>query len=60
MRLAIDEAALGDYSLDAVITREGNVLARGRNLGKQERDPTAHARRWWRSAAFSPSIDLRR
>jgi tRNA(adenine34) deaminase len=25
-----------------VITRDGKVLAKGRNLGKQERDPTAH------------------
>jgi guanine deaminase len=43
MRLAIAEAARGDYPFGAVITRDGEVLARGRNLGLQERDPTAHA-----------------
>jgi tRNA(adenine34) deaminase len=42
MRLALEEAALGDYPFGAVIVREGDVLARGRNLGKQEQDPTAH------------------
>src|SRR6266508_4989340 len=42
MRLAIEEAALGDYPFGAVIVRDGEVLARGRNLGKQEKDPTAH------------------
>jgi tRNA(adenine34) deaminase len=42
MRLALEEAALGDYPFGAVIVRDGEVLARGRNLGKQERDPTAH------------------
>jgi len=42
MRLALEEAALGDYPFGAVIVRDGAVLARGRNLGKQEQDPTAH------------------
>lgn len=42
MRIALEEAALGDYPFGAVIVRDGDVLARGRNLGKQERDPTAH------------------
>jgi len=42
MRLALDEAARGDYPFGAVIVRDGEVLARGRNLGKQEQDPTAH------------------
>lgn len=42
MRMAIEEAALGDYPFGAVIVSGGEVLARGRNLGKQERDPTAH------------------
>jgi tRNA(Arg) A34 adenosine deaminase TadA len=42
MRIALEEAALGDYPFGAVIVRDGEVLARGRNLGKQERDPTAH------------------
>jgi tRNA(adenine34) deaminase len=42
MRLALEEAALGDYPFGAVIVRDGEVLAKGRNLGKQQRDPTAH------------------
>jgi tRNA(adenine34) deaminase len=42
MRLALEEAALGDYPFGAVIVHDGEVLARGRNLGKQEQDPTAH------------------
>jgi tRNA(adenine34) deaminase len=42
MREALAEAARGDYPFGAVITRDGNVLARGRNLGKQRHDPTAH------------------
>jgi tRNA(Arg) A34 adenosine deaminase TadA len=42
MRLALEEAALGDYPFGAVIVHDGAVLARGRNLGKQEQDPTAH------------------
>jgi tRNA(Arg) A34 adenosine deaminase TadA len=42
MRLALEEAALGDYPFGAVIVRDGEVLARGRNLGKRLRDPTAH------------------
>ena len=42
MRLALEEAALGDFPFGAVIVRDGVVLARGRNLGLKERDPTAH------------------
>jgi tRNA(adenine34) deaminase len=42
MRLAIAEGARGDYPFGAVIAREGNVLMKGRNLGKQQNDPTAH------------------
>ena len=42
MRMAIEEAALGDYPFGTVIVRDGEVLARGRNRGKQEKDPTAH------------------
>jgi tRNA(Arg) A34 adenosine deaminase TadA len=42
MRIALEEAARGDYPFGAVIVRNSEVLARGRNLGKQERDPTAH------------------
>jgi tRNA(adenine34) deaminase len=42
MRLALDEARLGDYPFGAVIVHDGQVLARGRNLGKTNDDPTAH------------------
>ena len=42
MRMALEEAALGDYPFGTVIVRDGEVLARGRNLGKQRQDPTAH------------------
>lgn len=42
MRLALAEAARGDYPFGAVIVRAGEVLARGRNLGKTNNDPTAH------------------
>ena len=43
MRLAIDEARLGDLPFGAVTVRDGEVIARGRNLGKTDGDPTAHA-----------------
>jgi tRNA(adenine34) deaminase len=42
MRLALDEARQGDYPFGAVIARDGQVIARGRNLGKANDDPTAH------------------
>jgi len=42
MRMALEEAALGDFPFGTVIVRDGAVLARGRNLGTQRRDPTAH------------------
>ena len=42
MRIALDEAQHGDYPFGAVIVRDGEVLARGRNLGKTNGDPTAH------------------
>ena len=42
MRLAIDEARKGDFPFGAVIVREGRVIARGRNLGRTDGDPTAH------------------
>jgi tRNA(Arg) A34 adenosine deaminase TadA len=45
MRLALEDAALGDlpYFFGAVIVRDSEVLARGRNLWRQQNDPTAHA-----------------
>ncbi len=42
MRLAIDEARKADFPFGAVIVRDGRVIARGRNLGKTNGDPTAH------------------
>jgi guanine deaminase len=44
MRIALEEAALGDapYFFGAVIVRDGEVLALGRNLWNQQQDPTAH------------------
>jgi tRNA(adenine34) deaminase len=42
MRMALDEARQGDFPFGAVITRDGQVLARGRNLGRTNSDPTAH------------------
>ena len=42
MRLAIDEARQGDFPFGAVITRDGSIVARGRNLGRTNADPTAH------------------
>jgi tRNA(adenine34) deaminase len=42
MSLALDEARQGDFPFGAVIVREGQVLARGRNLGRTNGDPTAH------------------
>ena len=42
MRMAIDEARQADYPFGAVIVRDGAIIARGRNLGRTDRDPTAH------------------
>ena len=42
MRLAIDEARRADFPFGAVIVRNGDVIARGRNLGRTDGDPTAH------------------
>ena len=42
MRMAIEEARQGDYPFGAVIVRNGEVIARGRNLGIKNGDPTAH------------------
>ena len=41
VRLALDEARRGDY-VRRVTVRDGEVIARGRNLGKTDGDPTAH------------------
>jgi tRNA(adenine34) deaminase len=42
MRMALDQARQADFPFGAVIVRDGQVLARGRNLGKTNGDPTAH------------------
>src|SRR6266852_3475644 len=42
MRVAIDEARQADFPFGAVIVRDGAIIARGRNLGRIDRDPTAH------------------
>ena len=42
MRIALDEARLADPPFGAVIVRDGQVLARGRNLRRANDDPTAH------------------
>jgi tRNA(adenine34) deaminase len=42
MRIAIEEARQGDFPYGAVIVRDRQVIARGRNLGLKLDDPTAH------------------
>src|SRR6476661_4073154 len=42
MRMAIAEAARGHYPFGSVIVRDGKVMVKGRNLVKQEKNPTAH------------------
>jgi len=42
MRLALAQAAQGDFPFGAVIVKNGEVLASGRNSGKRLNDPTAH------------------
>jgi tRNA(adenine34) deaminase len=42
MRIALEEARRADFPFGAVIVRDGRLIARGRNLGRTEDDPTAH------------------
>ena len=42
MRIALEEARQADFPFGAVIVRDNAILARGRNLGRTDRDPTAH------------------
>jgi tRNA(adenine34) deaminase len=42
MRMALDEARKADFAFGAVIVKDGEIVARGRNLGRTNRDPTAH------------------
>src|ERR1700730_15219833 len=44
MCIGLAEAAKGDFPFGAVIVREGEVLAKGRNLGKTNNNPTAHGK----------------
>jgi tRNA(adenine34) deaminase len=42
MREAIVLAAAADFPFGAVIVRDGKIIGRGLNLGRQLKDPTAH------------------
>ena len=42
MAMAIAEAGRARIAFGAVITRDGAVIASGRNMGFERRDPTAH------------------
>jgi tRNA(Arg) A34 adenosine deaminase TadA len=42
MRMAIEEARQADFPFGAIIVGDSEVLARGRNLGRVNDDPTAH------------------
>lgn len=42
MRIAIEEARQADFPYGAAIVRDGDILARGRNRGRQLDDPAAH------------------
>jgi guanine deaminase len=61
MRLAIDEAAKGDFPFGAVIVREGKIVSTGRNLGVTNNDPTAHGEMVAirRFVADNPAKDLK-
>ena len=43
LAVAREAAALGDIPVGAVITKDGEVIARGGNARKVDADPTAHA-----------------
>lgn len=58
MRLAIDEARRADFPFGAVIVKQGELIARGGNLGASQRDPTAHGEMVAiRRAIASPGMD---
>jgi len=61
MRLAIAEAAKGDFPFGAAIVREGKVVSTGRNLGVANNDPTAHGEMVAirRFVADNPAKDLK-
>ena len=47
MRMALEDAATGkregNVAVGSIIVKDGNVIARGRNLVATDKDPTAHA-----------------
>ena len=49
MRMALDEARQGDLAFGCVIVRDGQMVARGRNLGKTNDDDRA-----WRDGGDPP------
>jgi tRNA(adenine34) deaminase len=42
MRIALEEARQASFPFGAVIVRDGQLIARGRNLNRATDDPTAH------------------
>ena len=42
MKLAIEEAAKAEFPFGAVIVKNGEVMARGHNRTRADKDPTAH------------------
>lgn len=42
MKMAIEEAAKAEFPFGAVIVKNGEVMARGHNRTRANRDPTAH------------------
>jgi tRNA(adenine34) deaminase len=42
MRIALNEARQADFPFGAVIVQDSSIIARGRNLGRTNGDPTAH------------------
>jgi tRNA(Arg) A34 adenosine deaminase TadA len=58
MRMALDEAKRADFPFGAVIVRDGDVIARGGNHGRSQKDPTAHGEMVAiRNAVESPGAD---
>ncbi|MCH7654251.1 MAG: nucleoside deaminase, partial [Chloroflexi bacterium] len=47
MRIALEDAATGksegNVAVGSIIVKDGEVIARGRNLVATDKDPTAHA-----------------
>lgn len=43
MKLAIEESRQGDAPYGAVLVKDGQIIAKGPNIGKRTNDSTAHA-----------------